>query len=266
LNTSGIVRDIDVRYCSHRPSESSTNMIERARRGGGGPAAGQTRLRDLAVLFLKLGTTAFGGPAAHIAMMEAEVVRRRGWLTHEEFLDMLGMTNLIPGPNSTEMAIHIGWHRARWAGLIVAGVCFILPAALIVLALARAYVHYGTRPEAEALFYGVKPVVIAIVLQALGRLGRAAAKSPPLAALGLADAVLSLVGVNELVILFGSGLAVAAARRMRRRRVRETHLLSAVMPLAAAPAGVAAGAAAPFGLWPLFLFFLKVGSVLFGSG
>jgi chromate transporter len=212
-------------------------------------------------LFLKLGATAFGGPAAHIAMMEDEVVRRRGWLTREEFLDLLGATNLIPGPNSTEMAIHIGWRRARWPGLIVAGVCFILPATLIVLALAWAYVRYGARPEAAALFYGVKPVVIAVVLQALGRLGRAAAKTRGLAALGVADAVLNLVGVNELVILFGSGLAVAVSRRVRIR----LHPLSAILPLAAAPAGVAA-TAAPFGLGPLFLFFLKVGSVLFGSG
>jgi chromate transporter len=224
-------------------------------------APGATPLRELAALFLKLGATAFGGPAAHIAMMEDEVVRRRGWLTHEEFLDMLGVTNLIPGPNSTEMAIHIGWRRARWPGLIVAGVCFILPATLIVLALAWAYVRYGARPEAAALFYGVKPVVIAVVLQALGRLGRAAAKTRGLAALGVADAVLNLFGVNELVILFGSGLAVSMSRRVRIR----LHPLSAILPLAAAPAGVAA-TAAPFGLWPLFLFFLKVGSVLFGSG
>lgn len=221
-------------------------------------------LGEVAWLFLKLGATAFGGPAAHVAMMEDEVVRRSGWLSHAEFLDMLGVTNLIPGPNSTEMAIHIGWHRARWAGLIVAGTCFILPAVLIVLALAWAYVRYGTRPEAAALFYGVKPVVIAIVLQALGRLGRTAMKSRALAAVGLIGLVLNVLGVNELLILFGPGFAVALFDSMRKRLSQGTSPLMAVLsiPLAAIPAG----AATPFGLWPLFLFFLKVGSVLFGSG
>src|SRR3954463_5190932 len=124
-------------------------------------------MRELALLFLKLGTIAFGGPAAHIAMMEDEVVHRRQWLTREEFLDYLGATNLIPGPNSTELAIHIGLARAGWPGLLVAGACFILPAALIVTAIAWAYVRYGALPAAESLLYGVKPVVIAVVLQAL---------------------------------------------------------------------------------------------------
>jgi chromate transporter len=223
-----------------------------------------TPLSELARLFLKLGATAFGGPAAHIAMMEDEVVRRRGWLTHQEFVDMLGVTNLIPGPNSTEMAIHIGWRRARWPGLIAAGVCFILPAALIVAALAWAYVRFGTRPEAASLFYGVKPVVIAIVLQALARLGRTAMKTRGLLALALVGAALNLCGVDELLVLFGSGLVVSAVRLAATRRDRLEARLVAAVPLAAVPAGVAA--AAPFGLWPLFLFFAKVGSVLFGSG
>src|SRR5918993_4229825 len=137
----------------------------------------ERRLSEIARLFGKLGIIGFGGPAVHIAMMEEEVVRRRGWLTHEQFLDLLGATNLIPGPNSTEMAIHIGWRRARWAGLLVAGTCFIAPAALIVLAFAWAYVRFGHRPEAAGLLYGVKPVIIAVVVQALWRLGRAALKS-----------------------------------------------------------------------------------------
>ena len=144
--------------------------------------APSTSLGELALLFLKLGTTAFGGPAAHIAMMEDEVVRRRGWLTHPQFLDLLGATNLIPGPNSTEMAIHIGWERARWAGLLVAGTCFIAPAALIVLALAWVYVRLGSRPEAVGLLSGVKPVIIPVVAQALWRLGRHALKSRALIA------------------------------------------------------------------------------------
>jgi len=127
------------------------------------------RLAELARLFLKLGTIGFGGPAAHIALMEDEVVRRRGWLTRERFLDLLGATNLIPGPNSTEMAIHVGHQRAGWRGLVVAGVSFILPAFLVVLACAWAYGRYGTLPAAEGLLRGVKPVIIAIVLQALGK-------------------------------------------------------------------------------------------------
>ncbi|MPZ20550.1 MAG: chromate transporter, partial [Luteitalea sp.] len=139
-----------------------------------GDVAARTRnsLSEIAAVFLRLGTTAFGGPAAHIAMMEDEVVRRRKWLTREEFLDYLGATNLIPGPNSTELAIHIGHARAGWRGLLVAGLCFIVPATLIVGAAAWAYGRYGSLPEAAGLLYGVKPVVIAIVAQALWSLGR----------------------------------------------------------------------------------------------
>src|SRR3954463_5891146 len=138
----------------------------------------RTSLRELALLFLKLGTTAFGGPAAHIAMLEDEVVRRRAWLTREEFLDYLGATNLIPGPNSTEMAIHIGRRRAGWPGLLVAGACFILPAALATTALAWGYVRFGALPHVERVLAGVKAVIIAVVLQALWSLGRLAIRSP----------------------------------------------------------------------------------------
>jgi chromate transporter len=226
-------------------------------------------VREVAWLFLKLGAAAFGGPAAHIAMMEDEVVRRRHWLTREEFLDLVGATNVIPGPNSTEMAIHIGWHRARWAGLVVAGVCFILPAAVIVLAIAWAYVRFGTRPEAVGLLYGIKPVVIAVVLQALWGLGKTAVKTKPLAAIGVAGAVLNLLGINELLILFGTGFIVAVVHSIRHRHTRGASLTAfTAAPVAfAQAAGLASGTAgAPFGLWPMFLFFFKVGSVLFGSG
>src|SRR6187200_2636736 len=143
-------------------------------------------LRELAGLFLKLGTIGFGGPAAHIALMEDEVVRRRRWLTREEFLDLLGATNLIPGPNSTEMAIHIGARRGGWLGLVVAGLCFIVPAMLIVLACAWAYVRFGKLPEATGILYGIKPVIIAVVLQALWLLGKSAVKSNLLAVIGIA--------------------------------------------------------------------------------
>src|SRR5277367_1891015 len=153
-------------------------------------------LRELAVLFLRLGTLAMGGPAAHIAMMEDEVVRRRRWMTHERFLDMLGVCNLIPGPNSTEMAIHVGHLRAGFAGLVVAGACFILPAAAIVLALAWMYVRLGTMPQAVGLLYGIKPVIIAVVLQALWGLGRTAVRSRLLFALAIVSLVAALFEVN----------------------------------------------------------------------
>jgi chromate transporter len=225
-------------------------------------------LSELATLFLKLGTTAFGGPAAHIAMMEDEVVRRRRWLTHEEFLDLLGATHLIPGPNSTEMAIHIGHRRAGWAGLLVAGGCFVLPATVIVTAIAWAYVQFGKLPRAEALLDGVKPVIIAVVVQALWGLGRSALKTRPLAALAVVAAAASFLGGNELVILFGAGLLVALVRSIIRRKPLGggSSLLAAVPVLPLAGAGPAVAAASPFGLWPMFLFFLKVGSVLYGSG
>src|SRR5687768_5088162 len=165
-------------------------------------------LLEVALLFFRLGATAFGGPAAHIAFMRDEVVKRRKWFSDAEFLDLLGATNLIPGPNSTEMAIHLGYRRAGWPGLVVAGAAFILPATLIVLALAWAYVQYGSMPEAGWLLYGVKPVIIAIMAQALWGLLRRAINSVLLAAVGIATVALYLLGVNELLILFGGGLLV----------------------------------------------------------
>lgn len=143
------------------------------------------RLGEVASLFLKLGFTAFGGPAAHTALMHAEIVERRHWLTDQEFLDLLGATNLIPGPNSTEMAIHVGFLRAGWAGLIVGGLCFVTPAMLIVLGLAWVYVKFGAMPQAQQLLYGIKPVVIAIIVQAIWTLGRRATKTAFLAACGV---------------------------------------------------------------------------------
>lgn len=218
------------------------------------------RLLELARFFLKLGTTAFGGPAAHIAMMEDEFVRRRQWLTHAEFLDMLGATNLIPGPNSTEMAIHIGHRRAGWLGLLVAGSCFILPAALIVSIIAWAYVHFGKLPKVDGILYGVKPIIISIVLQALLRLGHSALKTKRLAMIGIVAAALNFLGVNELVILFGTGLFVASRNLFRRKDVMPMLGIVPAVPYATT------STAAPFALWSLFLFFLKVGSVLFGGG
>jgi chromate transporter len=225
------------------------------------PGPCRTSLRELALLFLRLGTTAFGGPAAHIAMMEDEVVHRRRWLEREEFLDLLGATNLIPGPNSTELAIHIGHRRAGWAGLLVAGSCFILPAFFIVMAIAWAYVRFGALPETAALLYGVKPVVMAVVVQALWRLGKSALKTGFLAVVALVTVALSFLGINELLILFGAGVVVALVRSMGERRRQGGAPLTLFAAAPAVPiAKATAAAAAPFGLWPLFLFFLKVGS------
>ncbi|MEO8031348.1 MAG: chromate efflux transporter [Gemmatimonadota bacterium] len=216
------------------------------------------RLRELARVFLKLGTIGFGGPAAHVAMMEDEVVRRRGWLSRQQFLDYLGATNLIPGPNSTELAIHIGQARAGWPGLLVAGVCFIVPAVLIVAGLAWAYVRYGAVPAVAGSLYGIKPVVIAIVLQALWGLSRSAVKSAGLAVLGILAISGVLLGINELVLLAaGAAVRAVAASPSDRRRLLVPALTGGSSAIVAQ---------AGFGLWPLFLVFLKIGSVLFGSG
>ncbi len=220
------------------------------------------------MLFLRLGTLAMGGPAAHIAMMEDEVVRRRRWMTHERFLDMLGVCNLIPGPNSTEMAIHIGQLRAGFAGLVVAGACFILPAAGIVLAIAWMYVRFGTMPQAVGLLYGIKPVIIAVVLQALWGLGRTAIKSRILAILAIVSLAGALLEVNDMIVLLGAGVVMLAIRAVEDRAGIRTAL--AALPTVATRTKTAALATAvvavPFSLTTLFLFFLKVGAVLFGSG
>ena len=216
-------------------------------------------LTDVAKLFLKLGFTAFGGPAAHISIMHDEVVIRRKWLTDEEFLDLLGATNLIPGPNSTEMAIHIGFLRAGWLGLIAAGLCFILPATLIVLGLSWLYVQYGTMPQTEWLLYGIKPVVIAIIAQALWMLGSKAFKNKLLMFVGIAIFVFYFLGLNEIALLFAGGLVLMLVSNFRRLRSINPILL---LPLS----GAVLTQTIPFSLSTLFLTFLKIGSVLYGSG
>jgi chromate transporter len=231
----------------------------------------RTHLAELAALFLKLGTIAFGGFAAHIAMMEDEVVKRKQWLTREQFLDYLGATNLIPGPNSTEMAIHIGHARAGWPGLLVAGCAFILPSTLIVGALAWGYVRFGALPEIAGILYGIKPVVIAVIVQALWWLGRSAVKSYTLAAIGAAAAVAIILGAHELVVL--AAAAAAGAILAHRPGAGGTWTLAALtvtpgMLPAATPAiaGVAATGVASVNLASLFGVFVKIGAVLFGSG
>ncbi len=206
--------------------------------------------------------------------MEDEVVRRRRWLTREAFLDYLGATHLIPGPNSTELAIHIGHARAGWPGLVVAGACFILPAALIVGAIAWAYVRYGALPQAEGLLYGVKPVVIAVVLQALWGLARSAVTSASRAALGALALAAAALGVHELAVLVATGAASLVLQWARGARLprggapdgRGSAVWWLAATSAAAPPVAPAAAAAPVGLWALFGVFAKVGAVLFGSG
>lgn len=223
-------------------------------------------LREIAALFLRMGFTAFGGPAAHIAMFRDEVVTRRQWITDQHFLDLLGATNLIPGPNSTEMAIHIGYTRGGWRGLIVAGVCFIGPAALIVLALAVLYVQYGTTPAATWLLYGIKPVIIAVILQAIYGLLWTAIKNRLLAGLGLAAFILYLAGIHELALMSGGAAAYLLIVRTTQARgavsASALPLLALGLPLAAQ----VAAAAVPVSLGLLFLNFLKIGAVLYGSG
>ena len=222
----------------------------------------RSRLLEVITLFLKLGTFAFGGPAAHIAMMRDEVVKRRQWVDEQHFLDLLGATNLIPGPNSTEMAIHLGFVRAGWAGLIAGGVCFIAPAMFIVLGLAWVYQRFGTMPQAEGLLYGVKPVVIVIIAQALWALGQKAVKGPLMAAVGVAVLALYFLGVNEIALLFAGGLVVMAAENFR--QLRKANVSGAIAPLVGL--SLPALLTAPFSLPTMFLIFLKIGAVLFGSG
>jgi chromate transporter len=219
-------------------------------------------VREVAWFFLRLGTIAFGGPAAHTAMMRHELVRRHGWVSDERFLDLVGATNLIPGPNSTELAIHLGYDRARWRGLVVAGVCFIVPAALIVTALAWVYVEYGDTPAIAGLLYGIVPVVIAIIIHALVSLSRVAVKNIWLGFLGVAALVAYLIGVNELLVL-ASGALLAVLARLLRHPPRGSRGLAVGplvlgQPLFPDPTGAQ--------LWQLFGTMLKIGAVLYGSG
>ena len=233
----------------------------------------RSNLGEVAVLFLRLGTTAFGGPAAHIAIMEDEFVRRRRWITQEKFLDLIGAVNLIPGPNSTEMAIYIGYLRAGWAGLVIAGVCFILPAMLMVTALAWVYLRFGSLPEFAGLLYGVKPVVIAVVLQALWGLGRKAIKTGFLGAMAVLATVASYFGIDALTLILLAG-AVTGLERSRfqehGKRLRPILVMlviaSGILAFSYFAARLGNTTEVQVGLQPLFLYFLKIGSVLYGSG
>jgi chromate transporter len=237
-----------------------------------------THLREIITLFLRLGFTAFGGPAAHIAMMRDEVVRRRHWMSDEQFVDLIGITNLIPGPSSTELAIYLGYLRAGWPGLVLAGVCFIGPAMLIVLAISWAYVTYGTLPQVGWLFYGIQPVVVAIIAQALWNLGRTILKGFWPLALATLVLVLYLLGVNVLLLLFGGALLFGLLRWVAGRWIGPPTSMSLLLPfswkglrttwqtvMVVVGAGTLARAAS-ISLLVLFLTFLKLGAVVYGSG
>ena len=241
-----------------------------------------TPIREIAALFLRLGATAFGGPAAHIAMMEDEVVRRRGWMSREEFLDLVAASNLIPGPNSTELAIHVGYARGRWPGLLVAGACFILPAVAIVWGVAWAYAAYGSLPAVGAVLAGIKPVVLAVIAQALWGLGRTALVSAMTLAIGVLAIVGLLMGMNEVLVLAIAGaLAWLDWRLTRGGNLWERGAALAVpltTPSLGAPVGHGAVgtlglataslalATATVSLGKIFLAFAKAGALLFGSG
>ena len=234
-------------------------------------------LREVALLFLRLGFTAFGGPAAHIAMMRDEVVKRRKWISDEYFVDLWGTCNLIPGPTSTELAIYLGYQRAGWPGLIAGGICFISPAMLIVLAFAWAYVTFGSLPQVAWLLYGIKPVVVAIIAYALWGLCRTVLKGiwPVIAAIFVLG--LYLLGVNVIILLFGGGILYGLIRILERwyreKRAPARPPLSSLVGILALQWKMLsvsftsfATIAVPFSLLALFLTFLKIGAILYGSG
>lgn len=262
-------------------NDDSTRAEELPSRSKASPG----RLRELAALFLKLGTISFGGPATHIALMESEVVRKREWLTRQQFLDLLGAANLIPGPTSTEMAISVGFVRAGWRGLCVSGASFILPAAVITGTFAWAYVRFGTMTQAASALAGVKAAVIAVIAIAIWRLGKTAVKNAGLAALGAVSLAAFFLGLNPIAILFGGGLIGMAAIQVANIRAAGVFLISPIparrISMASFSAGnwtswfrllgavalvsAATGVARP-SVYKIGLFFLKVGAVLYGGG
>jgi chromate transporter len=219
-------------------------------------ASDSKHIGEVAKVFLRLGCIAFGGPAAHIAMMENEIVKKRKWMSADHFLDLVGATNLIPGPNSTEMTMHCGHERAGWKGLVVAGLCFILPAVIITGGLAWGYQVYGQLPEVEAFIYGIKPAIIAVIVSTMITLGQKALKSVTLGIIGGLAAIITLLGVNEIYILFGAGAIGILIHLIQKQSTANTLTLPFL--LAAVPAQLSTS--------KLFWIFLKIGSILYGSG
>lgn len=225
------------------------------------------RLREIAGLFLKLGVIGFGGPAAHIALMEDEVVEKRGWLSRERFLDLVGVTSIIPGPNSTEMAIHLGFLRGGWPGLLLAGACFIVPAVSLTTLLAWAYMTYGAIPQVADLLYGIKPAVLAVILGALWRLGQKAVKGWRMSFLGVAVTLVALTDFSGVLALIGGGIVGMFWLRMTQSNDRGR--MAVLAPVAGTGVSMLASQGALVGaptLWALGLFFVKIGAILYGSG
>jgi len=229
------------------------------------PTGGRGRLPSVSLFFLRLGATAFGGPAVYIAMMRDEVVSRRHWLTDAHFLDLLGATNLIPGPNAAEMAMHIGRLRAGWRGLVLAGLCFTAPATAITLAFAWSYVRFGSTPELSWVLYGVKPIVIGVMIHAIFSLSRPMMSRPLLLLLGGCVLALYFLGVNEIALLFGAGLAVVLGAGLGHLRM-ERPVAAFALPGLPWLAKAGAAGASSFSLGVLFLTLLKIGCILYGSG
>jgi chromate transporter len=220
-----------------------------------------SEIKEIAKVFLKLGFTAFGGPAAHIAMMQEEVVQKRKWLTEQHFLDLIGATNLIPGPNSTEMAIHIGNERGGWKGLVVAGLCFILPAVLITGFFAWGYKQYGQLPELQPFIYGIKPAIIAVILAAVYPLAKKSLKSILLAVIGIVVLLLSLLDFNEIYLMFGAGLFALLWYIVRNERLKSTTVFLPLTLMQVSSTTVLTATN-----MNLFWIFLKIGALLYGSG
>ena len=218
----------------------------------------KNNLIEIAKLFFKLGCISFGGPAAHIAMMEDEVVKKRQWFTQEHFLDLIGATNLIPGPNSTEMTMHCGYERGGWKGLFIAGACFITPAILITMVFAWLYQAYGQLPEVEPFIYGIKPAVIALIVMAAYRLGKKAIKNTELALLGTLTIIVCLLGVNEISALFGCGLFGIILYFIKKKRTTLNSFLPLLILQITNPLKI--------GSLKILLTFFKVGAILYGSG
>tara|TARA_B110001450_G_scaffold112985_1_gene106734 strand:- start:562 stop:1665 length:1104 start_codon:yes stop_codon:yes gene_type:complete len=211
-----------------------------------------SKLKEIALLFFKLGAISFGGPAAHIAMMEDEIVKKRKWITREHFLDLIGATNLIPGPNSTEMTMHCGYERAGWKGLITAGICFIFPAVLITALFAWFYEQYGQLPNVKPFLYGIKPAVISIIIMAAYKLGKKALKSFEIGILGIVTLIVCLFGMNEILALFSCGIMGSLLRLIKNRNFTNSFLLIPGFK--------------SIGSFKIFMTFLKIGSILYGSG
>ncbi len=215
-------------------------------------AIAQQRIKEVAKVFAKLGCIGFGGPAVHIAMMQKEVVEKRGWMSHEHFLDLMGATNLIPGPNSTEMTMHCGHERAGWKGLVVAGICFIAPAVVISSLFAWAYAQYGSLPQVAPFLYGIKPAIIVVIISAMVSLGKKAIKTQWLAIIGFACVVAALAGINEIAVLFGAGFTGIARQAIAKNR----NTVNSLIPLGILPVSYTS----------VFFTFLKIGAILYGSG